>query len=93
MAAQITPRTKGRLVAIPSRGPGRPISLDTNLGKLMAYRKLSVVAVCAKAQTEFGVNNGLNNRVMSDYLNGHKDISAKHRGMLATVLGVKPEMV
>lgn len=95
-------RTKGRLstpitdtttVAIRPRGGGRPFSTATNLGKLMTYRGFTVVSLCAEAQSTFGHNNGINNRSMSDYLNGHKDISDKHRGMLARVLGVRPELV
>lgn len=59
----------------------------------MAHRGYSVIVVCANVQNEFGPNHGIGHRVMSDYLNGHKEISSKHRGMLAKVLGVRPELV
>lgn len=54
---------------------------------------MSVSAACAEVQTIYGKNNGVNSRIMCEYLSGRKQVSDKHRAMLATVLNVKPEMV
>lgn len=72
---------------------GKGFNQSTNLGKLIAYRGYTIMQVQALAMVEFGPHTGINNRTMTEYLAGRREIPPAQRAVLAKILDVKPEMI
>lgn len=61
----------------------RKFNTDTQLGKVMELRGMSVKALEAAS--------GVSYRTISDYLAGRKEMRPGHRGQMAVALRVNPE--